>query len=59
MIALIKGTFFSGEGEIPKLQTVTTSCIYYSISNILLLLKIVGTFARHCTFNIRLIWIKN
>lgn len=57
MIVLIKGTFFSGEGEIMKLQTVTISCIYDSIYNILLLLKIVGTFAKHDTFKLRLIQI--
>lgn len=57
MIVLIKGTFFSGEGEIMKLQTVTISCIYDSIYNILLLLKIVGTFAKHDSFKLRLIQI--
>lgn len=59
MIGLIRGTFFSGEGEIMKLQTVTISCTYDSIYNILLLLKVVGTFAKQCTFKLRVILIKD
>lgn len=55
----IKGTFFLGEGEIMKLQTVTISYTYDSIYNILLLLSIVETFAKHCLFKLRLIQIKN
>lgn len=59
MTGLIRGTFFSGEGEIMKLQTVTISCTYDSIYNILFLLKIIGTFAKQCTLKLRVILIKN